>query len=93
MVWVVEKKVFYHFLDMGFESVEIPIRVKFEFEVKEGRVVPDSISKAMLYNQQALERCYPNLDPQRLQRSIEDKVDAEIHKYLRGCGYLRDEPL
>jgi hypothetical protein len=35
MVWLVEKKTFYHFLDLGFESVEIPIRVKFEFEVKD----------------------------------------------------------
>lgn len=92
MVWVFEKKVFYHFMDMGFESLEIPIRVKFEFEIKEGALVPDSISKTMLYNQRAIERCCPNLDLGRLQRSIENKVDGEIHKYLKASGYLSDEP-
>jgi hypothetical protein len=52
MVWVVEKKVFYHILDMGFESVGIPIRVKFEFEVKDGSFVPNSLTSESLYNQQ-----------------------------------------
>jgi len=35
MVWVVEKKVVHHMLGLGFERVDIPIRVKFEFEVEE----------------------------------------------------------
>lgn len=43
MVWVFEKKVFYHILDMGFESVGIPVRVKFEFDVQEGSFIPDSL--------------------------------------------------
>ena len=91
MVWLVEKKVFHHFLDLGFERVEIPVRVKFEFEVKEGVLVPDSISKTMVYNRPALEKHYPNLDLARLQRSIEKKVESKIHTYLRECGYLREE--
>jgi len=90
MVWLVEKKIFYHFLDLGFESVEIPIRVKFEFEIKEGALVPDSITKDILYNRSALERRYPNLDIVSLQKSIEKKVDSEIHKYLRACGYVNE---
>ncbi len=28
MVWMVEKKIVHHILDMGFELVEIPVRVK-----------------------------------------------------------------
>jgi hypothetical protein len=90
MVWLVEKKVFYHFLDLGFESVKIPIRVKFEFEIKEGALVPDSITKNILYNRPALERRYHNLDVVSLQKSIEKKVDSEIHKYLRACGYVNE---
>jgi hypothetical protein len=43
-MWLVEKKIFYHLLDMGFERVRIPVRVKFEFEVKEGSLVSDSLS-------------------------------------------------
>ena len=54
MVWMVEKKIVQHVLDMGFERVEIPVRVKFEFEVKEGVFVPDTISKETLYNHKAM---------------------------------------
>ena len=89
MVWLVQKKVFHHFFDLGFEEVEIPIRVKFEFEVKEGALVPDSLSKNILYNRSALEKRYPNLDRARLQRSVEKKVETEIDRYLRTCGYMR----
>ncbi|MCD6139015.1 MAG: hypothetical protein J7J91_10735 [Deltaproteobacteria bacterium] len=89
MVWIVEKKVFHHFFDLGFETVRIPIRVKFEFEVKKGILVPGSISKSILYNLPALERHYPNLDPARLQQTIEEAADNEIQKYLQECGYLK----
>jgi hypothetical protein len=61
MVWVVEKMVIYHILDLGFESVGIPVRVKFEFEVQNGSFVPESLSTASLYNQQAVEKQYPHL--------------------------------
>jgi hypothetical protein len=50
MVWLVEKKIFRHILDVGFERVEIPIRVKFEFEAVEGAIVPDTLTKEILYN-------------------------------------------
>ena len=91
MVWLVEKKIFYHLFDLGFEGVEIPIRVGFEFEVKEGALVPDSLCKNILYNRAALEKRYPNLDRARLQQSVERSVEREIDRYLRTCGYLREE--
>jgi hypothetical protein len=56
MVWAVEKKIVHHVLDMGFERVEIPVRVKFEFEVMEGILVPNTLSKEILYNQNAIKR-------------------------------------
>ena len=93
MVWLVEKKIFYHLFDLGFEGVEIPIRVRFQFEVKEGALVPDSLSKNILYNRLALEKRYPNLDQRRLQQSVEETVETEINRYLRTCGYLREEKL
>lgn len=91
MVWIVEEKIFYHLFDLGFEGVAIPIRVKFEFEVREGALVPDSLSKNVLYNQLALEKRYPSLDRARLQYSIEKTVQGEIDRYLRRCGYLKEE--
>ena len=71
MVWVVEKKVFYHLIDLGFESVDVPVRVKFEFEVKEGVFVSDTLSMDMLYNKKMLINHYPNLKIQNLDASIQ----------------------
>ena len=56
MVWMVEKKVVYHLFDMGFERVDIPIRVKFEYEVREGAFIPNSLSTDTLYNKGTLKK-------------------------------------
>ena len=91
MIWMVEKKVFNLVFDLGFESVKIPVRVKLEFEVREGNLVPDSLTKTMLYNKKLLERRYPSLDQASFQRSIESKVDKEIQKHLQEHGLIAEE--
>lgn len=91
MVWVTEKKVFYHFLDLGFERAQMPIRVKFEYKLTDGCLTPDSVSKEILYNRAALQKRYPDLDVFKLERSIEEKVDQEILKYFKECGFLKEE--
>ena len=91
MVWVVEKKVVHHMLGLGFERVDIPVRVKFEFEVKNGSFVPDSLSTHTVYNKKALERRYPALDVASLENSIENTVKREIFQHLRACGFLDAE--
>ena len=53
---------------------------------KKGRFVPDSLSKAILYNQPLLEKHYPNMDRVSMQRFIEAKVDEEIQSYLKDSG-------
>ena len=70
MVWIVEKKVVYHLMDVGFERVKIPIRVKFEYEVKGGVFVSDSLSTHTLYNKKALETA----------RSIAESVQISLEK-------------
>jgi hypothetical protein len=93
MVWLVEKKIFYHTLDMGFESVRIPVRVKFEFEVEEGALISDSLSFETLYNQQALEKRCPREKLESLADEVEKTVKRKIFGYLNNCGYLRiDKP-
>lgn len=89
MVWLTEKKVFHHLLDLGFERVDIPIRVKFLFRLKDGYLDPGSLSKEILYNRAALQRRYPELDSFRLERSIQDKVEEEIQAYFRASGFLK----
>ncbi|MGD8883877.1 MAG: hypothetical protein PVI82_18400 [Desulfobacterales bacterium] len=90
MVWVVEKKVFYHLLDMGFESVGIPVRVKFEFDVKDGKFVSDSLSLESLYNQQAVVNRYPGVKKDLLEKEIQKTVQREIRKYLQDYGYISE---
>jgi hypothetical protein len=91
MIWMVDKKVFQIVLNLGFESAKIPVRVKLEFEVKEGNLVPDSLTKTTLYNRHLLERRYPDLDQTSLQRSIERKVESEIQKHLQEQGFTEEE--
>ena len=89
MVWLLEKKIFHHILDLGYEGVAIPIRVKFEFEIRDGRFVADSLKYESLYNQKALLNRYPNLDFGCLNREVTKTVKREIHKYLEINGYLK----
>lgn len=91
MVWMLEKKIVHYVLDMGFERVEIPVRVKFQFEVKEGVFVTDSLSKETLYNQHAVQRHFPTVKLPLLDREIEKKVEEEIMNYLGQCGFLPDK--
>lgn len=88
MVWVIAKKVFYHILDLGIESIGIPVRVKFEFEVRNGRFVPGSLCSRQLYNLKPLARRFPDLKSQRLKRDINRTVEQAIFKYLEDCGYI-----
>jgi hypothetical protein len=91
MLWVVEKKVVYHLLDLGFERVRIPVRVRFEFAVERGTLVPHSLTRAILYNRPLLEKRYPHMDRTRLEATIEKTVDREIRTYLRDCRYQAEE--
>ena len=91
MVWVVEKKVVRHVLDAGFERVDIPVRVKFEFEVVEGLLVPDSLSREILYNQKAIEKHYPEVRLDLVDKAIEETVENEITEYFKQCGFIAPE--
>lgn len=91
MVWLVEKKIFYHFLDLGYEGVAIPIRVKFEFDVRKGAFVRKSLKFEHLYNREALLNRYPNLKSERLEQDIYKTVKFQILEYLKKIGYLNDD--
>ncbi len=93
MVWIAEKKVIHHIMGMPMERVEIPVRVKFEFEVKEGAFVPESLFTKKIYNRKLLWKRYPRLNLNSLESSIDRAVKKEIFNYLRDCGYLNPYPL
>ncbi len=88
MVWVVEKKVFYHYLDIGIETVTVPVRVKFEFDVRDGAPLAGSLSKDILHNKEALRKRYPSLRHDGLENAISRTVDEGISAYLRKTGFI-----
>ncbi len=88
---MLEKKVFHHFLDLGYEGVAIPIRVKFEFEVRDGQFVPDSLKFEPLYNKDALMTRYPNLNAERLENDIGATIQREIRLYLENSGFMAED--
>jgi len=93
-MWLIEKKVIQHRLDLGYERIQIPVRVKFEYEVKDGSVIMDSLTLHLLYNQQILEKRYPQLDLITLDASIHRTAKREILNELNQSGLLRvDERL
>jgi hypothetical protein len=75
---------------MGFESVGVPVRVKFEFDVQEGKLVSDSLSFESLYNQQAVVNRYPGVKKDLLEKEIQKTIKREIRKYLQKCGYISE---
>ena len=92
MVWIVDKKVFYHRIDLGFEQVRIPIRVKFEFDVRAGKYVPDTLSFQTLYNLKPLQARYPELNTKALDTDIVQTVTTEIDRYMQDFGYVPKDP-
>jgi len=74
-------------MDLGFERVRIPVRVTYEFEVREGKLVPDTLSWRMLYNRKILQARYPGLNMESLDNSVDRTVSEELHHYLRQIGY------
>lgn len=90
MVWIVEKKIVHHMWGLGFERVTIPVRVTFEFEVKQGAFLPNSLSSHIVYNRSILKKRYPTLNLDSLENSINKTVNREIMTYLRECGFLEE---
>ena len=88
MVWIVDKKIFYHRIDFGFEGVQIPIRVKFEFDVRAGKYVPDTLSFQTLYNLKPLQARYTELDAQALEKDIDQTVTIGIDRYMQDFGFV-----
>jgi asparagine synthetase A len=91
MVWIVAKKVFYHRINFGFKQVRIPIRVKFEFDVRAGKYVPDTLSFQTLYNLQPLQARYPDLNAKALDTDITKTVTNGI-RYMQDFDYVPKDP-
>ena len=65
--------------------------MKFEFEVREGAMVPHSLSFEHLYNLQAILSRYPKVEVDHLEQNIYKMVTSRIDEYLIQNGYRNEE--
>ncbi len=92
MVWVIDKKVVRHLLEADDQLVEIPIRVKIEFELADGVFVPDTLKTETLYNKDFVCKRLPSVDGDWLDEEVRKTADDAIDEHLRMEGYLRGPP-
>lgn len=85
MIWVVERLIVYHSLDMGFETLKIPIRVEVEYGLDGSTIT--SLSKKTLYNLPYLMKQYPKLNQDKLRTAIEQTVEKGLSDRFKLKGY------
>ncbi len=87
MLWVVDKKVIRHTIDAGTALVEVPIRIRFEYCLRDERFVEGTLKRDVLYNRPELLRRFPRLQESALDAEIEGVVDRTIVEHLMFAGY------
>ena len=87
MLWVVDKKVIRHTIDAGTALVEVPIRIRFEYCLRDERFVEGTLKRDFLYNRPELVRRFPRLQESVLDADIEAAVDRTIVEHLMFAGY------
>ena len=91
MLWVVDKKVIRHTIDAGTALVEVPIRIRFEYCVRDERFVEGTLKRDFLYNRPELLRRFPRLETSALDAEIEGTVDRTIVEHLMFAGYAEGD--
>ena len=91
MLWVVDKKVIKHVIEAGSALIEVPIRIRFEFELAEKRFVSGSMKRTFVYNRPALVRRFPRLDSDEFDAEMEDVVDRALCEHLKFAGYAQGD--
>ncbi len=85
MIWVVERLIVYHFLDMGFEILKIPIRVEVDYGLDGSTIT--SLSKKTLYNLPYLTKQCPKLNQDKLRAAIEQTVEKGLSDHFKLKDY------
>lgn len=88
MVMVVDKKVVKHVVQIGDGLLEIPVRIKFEYEIQAARFVDGTMTREYLFNRQAVVKHFPRINPEELDQAIEEVVDRSLEEHLRYSGQV-----
>ena len=91
MLWVVDKKVVRHTIDVGAGLVEVPIRIRFEYCLREERFVDGTLTRDFLYNRPELLRRFPELQPGVVDADIERAVNRTMVEHLKFSGYAQGD--
>ena len=91
MLWVVDKKVVKHALNVGVALVEVPIRIRFEFGLDNQRFAAGSMQRDFIYNRAELLRRFPRLRASEVDAEIEGVVDRALVEHLKFSGYAHGE--
>ncbi len=91
MLWVVDKKVVKHALNVGVALVEVPIRIRFEFGLDDGCFAARSMQRDVLYNAEELLRRFPRLQRSALDAEIGRVADKALVEHLKFSGYAHGD--
>ena len=91
MLWVVDKKVVKHALNVGVALVEVPIRIRFEFGLDDGCFAARSMQRNVLYNAKELLRRFPRLQRSALDAEIGRVADKALVEHLKFSGYAHGD--
>lgn len=91
MLWVVDKKVIRHTIDVGAALVEVPIRIRFEYCLRSERFVEGTVKREFLYNRPELLRRFPRLQADVVDADIERAVNRTILEHLKFSGYAEGD--
>ena len=87
MLWIVDKKVVKHVINARSTLVEVPIRISFEYGLRDDKFVEGTLTRKFIFNRKELLRRFPDLDSKILDDEIEDIVDQSLLEYLKFEGY------
>ena len=83
MISVVDKKVIKHLYTSGTTMVEVPIRLKFEYQLHDHTFVSGSMQREYLYNREALISHCPQIDIDLFEAQVMTVVDQSLMEHLR----------
>lgn len=83
VIRVVDKKVVKHLIDTTRGLLSIPVRIHFEYALESQRFVQGSMERRYLFNRDAVLKQLPELDPERLDREIEETVDRSLVEHVK----------
>lgn len=83
MVWVVDKRVVKHLVESQNRLFELPVRVEFEYERRDGRYVEGSLKTSTLFNEAYVLKTCPDIEREALNAAVADSVQRDVMEHIK----------